>query len=972
MNDAPVTLALNSSAAVDDLSSFAFLRGDLSPDLIRDELLCDIFAATAKMSPQAIALKNLDQSISYEELDRRSDALKRGLLTYGAGPGDVIGLWMARGIDLLCAQLAIAKTGAAWLPFDADAPVDRIADCLSDAEARLLLVSSAFLPKAASISATRVIVDSETSIDEATPLPSARELGATAEHPAYIIYTSGSTGRPKGTILTNRNICHYLRAANEIYRISASDVTFQGASLAFDLSMEEIWIAYLVGATLFVAGADLVGDPERLPQVLEAAGVTVFDTVPTLLNALPRDVATLKTIILGGEACPPSVAERWTRDGRVIFNSYGPTETTVVATIAEVRPGAPVSIGRPIPNYTCYVVNEALELVAPGVEGELLIGGPGVGKGYLKRDELTAAKFIANPFSFGGLDPALYRSGDAVALNDAGELDFRGRIDDQIKIRGFRVELGEIEAVLHRQDNVRQAAVVLRNDDGLDALIAFIVPDGPMPEAGVLRAALRKVLPSYMTPAHYQAIDALPTLPSGKVDRKSLQRVELSPRVAESIAVETPDDATQAQLLAAARTTLATSDIPLDADFFTELGGHSLLAARYVSLLRETKRFAAVTLQDLYACRTIRALAARIDETAGPDSSRDLTFEPPPAWKRFLCGAAQLAALPFLMAVSTAQWLSVFISYTLITPAHASFLEEALTLLGILICVNIGALIISVGGKWLVLGRTRPGRYPLWGFYFFRWWLAQRLLGLTNARLLQGSPLMALYFSALGARIGKDAQISDVEVGAIDLVAIGEGASLGSKLKLANARVEGNTLVIGEIHIGADAYVGTGCVIEENVVIGDGAALEDLTSLPSGARVGALEIWDGSPGKSRGKVDLAELDPPAQPTPRERALTLLVSTLLVTLMPVLGLLPIFPAFWAFDRIEASMELAESQYYLYLAAIPVFAWPTAFVLVLATIALIVTFRWLMLPRVTDGVLFRLVCGLYAKMGRIPCN
>jgi amino acid adenylation domain-containing protein len=510
------------AGARDAASTFAVLRGKQSPDLLRDELLCEIFAATATTRPDALALETFEQRISYRELDARAKAVARGLLAHGAGPGDVIGLWAPRGPEALVSQLAIAMTGAAWLPFDADAPVERIATCLRDAKARLLLVGDAFAGKADPVAETKTLIASKIAVTGDDPLPTARELGATPDHPAYLIYTSGSTGEPKGTVVTGRNICHYLRAANEIYRVCASDVMFQGASLAFDLSMEEIWIAYLAGAALFVATPEIMSDTDALPKVLEDAGVPILDTVPTLLNALPRDVRTLKTIILGGEACPPTVAERWAREGRVIYNSYGPTEATVVATVAEVKPGRPVTIGRPIPNYSCYVVNEALELLAPGVEGELLIGGPGVARGYLKRETLTAEKFIDNPFPSNGGDPILYRSGDAVSVDEKGDLVFRGRVDDQIKIRGFRVELGEIETVLCRQDNVRQAAVALRRENGLDELVAFLVADGEAPEAPELRGALRKVLPLYMVPSRFQPIDALPTLTSGKVDRKAL------------------------------------------------------------------------------------------------------------------------------------------------------------------------------------------------------------------------------------------------------------------------------------------------------------------------------------------------------------------------------------------------------------------------------------------------------------------
>ena len=307
-----------------------------------------------------------------------------------------------------------------------------------------------------------------------------------------MIYTSGSTGTPKGIVITGRNICHYLRSANEIYRINKSDIVFQGASIAFDLSMEEIWIPYLAGATLFVAtprgdgrgrgAAGPVGGSRR-HRARHGADAAVADAARH---------QTLRVIILGGEACPPAVASRWCKPGRTIFNSYGPTEATVVATVAEVRPNEPVTIGGPIANYSCYVADEANNLLARGVEGELLIGGPGVAPGYLKREALTAEKFIANPFDSDRDDPILYRSGDAVVMEADGKIAFHGRIDDQVKIRGFRVELGEIEAKLSVLPGVSQAAVVLRNDDGLDNLVAFLVAEkGVELDPKSLRAELR-------------------------------------------------------------------------------------------------------------------------------------------------------------------------------------------------------------------------------------------------------------------------------------------------------------------------------------------------------------------------------------------------------------------------------------------------------------------------------------------------
>ncbi len=847
------------------LSRESILRGPQRPDLIRDELLCEIFARSAAFDPNGVAMVTRDGKLTYAEVDAKAEAIARGLVRKGLRPGDVAGLWMARGHDLLIAQIAIAKVGAAWLPFDGDAPVERIAVCLEDAEAKGILVSPDFVAKLEGRTDCPAWTIRELIDPSDTSKVDARALGATPDSPAYLIYTSGSTGTPKGIVISGRNICHYLRAANEVYGLRESDVVFQGASVAFDLSMEEIWLPYLAGATLFVATPEVLGEAEKLPEIMEANRVSVLDTVPTLLALLPRDVATLRVIILGGEACPPAIANRWCKPGRRIFNSYGPTEATVVATVAEVAAGAPVTIGRPIPNYSCYVVDERLQIVEPGVEGELLIGGPGVARGYLRRPELTAEKFIANPFATveGEVgDPILYRSGDAVALDANGDILFRGRIDDQVKVRGFRVELGDIEAKLGDVEGVANAAVVLRNDDGIEQLVAFIVPAAPdapdAPEAvfapQALRAALRAKLPAYMVPARFETISSLPKLSSGKVDRKSLKLVPLSAADVGD-AQEEPRTKTEAALLAAAKEVLPPQPIPFDADFFTDLGGHSLLAARFISIVRKTPSLARITLQDVYAARSLRAIGEMIDRKWGHVAREEnLSFAPPPLLRRFLCGLAQALSLPVILGLVSAQWLGVFVSYMLLTGADATLLEEILSLVTVYMFINIATVAIAIGAKWLIIGRTKPGRYPLWGVYFFRWWLARRFIGLVHIKWFQGSPFMRLYLRALGAKVGSDAIIGEVDAGAIDLVSIGAGASIGSIANIANARVEGNELVIGRVEIGAEAYIGSSCVIEEDVVIGRRrrAWRSDLDQLGrAGRRLGELGWFARPPHRRR-------------------------------------------------------------------------------------------------------------------------
>lgn len=932
------------------------------PDLLRDERLGEIFATAAARTPNATAMVFAGLAISYAELDRRANRIANSLRARGIGRGAFVGLWMSRSADLHVALLGILKSGAAYIPFDFDAPPERIAACMADCTARAVIVDGATVARADGLSAPVLPMDRLLGEDVGETEPDPRADGATPDDPAYAIYTSGSTGKPKAVVISHRNICHYLRAANDIYGLTATDVVFQGCSVAFDLSLEEIFVPYMVGATLWVAARETLQEADRLCDVLEQGGITVLDTVPTLLTLLPRDIPSLRVIILGGEACPPTVLERWCRPGRRVFNSYGPTETTVVATVAELQPGQPVTIGHPIPNYTCYVVDEALNPVEPGLEGELLIGGPGVAAGYLGRPELTAEKFVANPFGTDGCDPVLYRSGDAVVVDSQGRLEFHGRIDDQVKIRGFRVELGEIEAKLSACDGVAQPAVVLRRDDGIDRLIAFVVPlaDAEL-DVTSWRNHLRAELPSYMVPSRFELLDTLPRLVSGKVDRKALMARPLADMEPE--AADEPRTQTEAILLDAARSVFPGQAIPLEGDFFLDLGGHSLLAARFVSAVRLNPDQAGLTLQDVYAARSLRAMAARLDGRVSHAShAGGLGFTPPPLLRRFLCGAAQAAVLPVILGLATAPWLGVFISYMLLSGEDATFLTELVFLLATYSVINIGTIALAIVGKWLVLGRAKPGRYPLWGAYYFRWWLSQRLLTLVHLKWFQDTPVMRWFLRLLGAKIGHDALIGEVEAGAFDLVTIGNGATVGSRSHLANAEVIGNELVIGHVTIGDNAMVGTSCVIGHDCVIGHGAELEDLTALPAGAHVGANEHWDGSPARHIGMIDQTTqpLPPPITPGRRITLSALYVLALLV--LPPVSLMPIFPAFYLFDQLADGFE--KTLGFGYMKVLPLLAWPTAMALVVITVGLIAAVRWIVLPSVKPG-LYSVHSGFYFR-------
>lgn len=949
MNDMSKLSATTDIAAANPL---AMLAGERRPDLLRDEVLGEIFAATVAERAAHPALVDASRRLSYDEVWAAAGRQARGLALAGVGPGDLVGLWMPRGIDLLIAQIAISRAGAAWVPFDAEAPVDRIAVCLTDAEAKGIVTASDWQGRAAATERTVWTPEALAAADDGVAMP-ARAAGLTQDHPAYLIYTSGSTGTPKAIVISHRNICHFLRSGNALYGIDGDDIVFQGASVAFDLSMEEIWTPYLAGATLYVASPETMGDAEKLPALLTEAGVTVIDTVPTLLGILPADVPSLKLILLGGEALPPATVQKWSKTGRRILNTYGPTEATVVATATEVVPGEIVTIGRPIANYTAYIVNEAMEVVGPGEQGELLIGGPGIARGYHGRPELTAEKFIANPFRnpFGdGGDPILYRSGDAVSLDGNGNIVFHGRIDDQIKIRGFRVELGEIESKLADEPGVHQAAVVLRIDDEIERLVAFVVAEpGVAVDGAALRASLRDQLPPYMVPAHFEAVGSLPRMVSGKVDRRMLKA---APLTAPSSAgeQEPPRNATEAALLEAAKRVLGASSLPLEADFFVDLGGHSLLAARFISIVRETPAFAGITLQDVYGARTLRGMAALLDGR-GIAEAEDLSFTPPPFMRRFLCGLAQAVALPVIIGLSTAQWLGIFVTYMILSGEDLPLLGQIAALLGVYVAITIVTGLIAIALKWLVLGRTKPGVYPLWGVYYFRWWFAARVAGLVHIKWLQGTPVMRMYWRLLGAKVGRDVIISDYEAGAIDLIEIGDNSTFGSKTTFANGEAIGDKLIIGRITIGSDVCAGASVVLGHGSVIGDHAEIGDLTAIAPHTRVGEAEIWDGSPGRKIGMVDLASLPEQAQASPLRRAAMTAFYALMLIVVPPISLLPIFPAFWLFDQIDDWISTwSEISYLWYL---PLLTWPTAIGLIAFTVLLMAGLRWAILPRVTSG-------------------
>lgn len=935
------------------------LHGPSRPDFLTDIGLPDVLEATVARQPDRPALYWGEQCLSYAQLLAQAQLAAHHLITRGAAPGQHIGLWMPRGADALVMQAAITLTGAAWLPFDADTPLERIQVCLNDAQAIGLVCSADALP---ALAASPVPAWSASALQQPVDGPLRQREGLRPEHPAYVIYTSGSTGVPKGISVSHGSICHFLRSENSVLGVRGDDKVYQGFSLAFDMSFEEIWISYLVGAALWIAPKCLVSDPDALSQALIREQITVLHAVPTLLALFPQDVPNLRIINLGGEMCPQALVDRWATPERPLFNTYGPTEATVSASLARLLPGQPVTIGQPLPNYGLLVVDSEMQLLPVGETGELCIVGPGVASGYLGRPELTAEKFRDNPFMERGYDRRLYRTGDLARIDLQGQVHCLGRADDQIKIRGFRVELGEIEAVLCRQPGIGTAAVIVYPIDGVDQLVAYLATEsGEAADVRSLRASLRDCLPPYMVPALFITLPVLPRLTSGKIDRKALRALPL-----EVVSVEGGDDTPatpgETALFAAVRRLFPGQPIQRAADFFHDLGGHSLLAARLVSGLRDDPRYAGMTVQDVYRLRSLQALAAAMDTLAAQHQARPTPAQTAPAqpisgWQRAVCGLAQAVMLPPLVSLRMLQWLSPFFTYHFLTgdPDDSIPLAVLVSLL-VFILSHVLSFAVAIAGKWLVLGRLRPGRYPLWGLTYFRWWLSDRLADVPAVYLLHGSPLLSSYWRAMGARIGPDTLIGSISLRAPDTLTIGARVNIGSSVNLENIRIETDALVVGCITVADDAYLGSYSVLEGGVTLEAGAYLDGLSALSTGQRVPAGQRWEGAPARQSATPIRQRPPAPAALGRGQRLLATVGYVLGAAAVAALFFLPVFPSFILIDWLDVH-ELDLGQ--LGLPAWQAFLWyallalPASGVLVVATILLSAAIRWLALPRLQAG-------------------
>ena len=825
------------------------------------KLIHEYFERQADLRPHHPALECQDAILTYAQLERSANKIAHFLQSQHIGPQDLVGVYLTKSPDLFAAILGVLKSGAGYVPIDPQMPIERISQIVGDAKLSAVLTNEPLYEAIHPYISCCPFIALDRQWQDIDCFPGSRPAPtAVAGDICYVIYTSGTTGRPKGVVLEHRNVVNFIDALEGSYGLNRDDRVYQGFSVAFDASVEEIWAAFSLGGTLVVPSEDIARSPEQAANFINTKAITYFSTVPTFLSLIADDLPSVRLLVVGGEACPTPLVAKWATPKRRMLNTYGPTETAVVATLFDCVAPNIVTIGRPLPGYVCHIVGENLEEVKAGEVGELYIGGKSVARGYMNLSEMTDRQFVPNPFpATAAKAPRLYRTRDLVRARPDGTIEFIGRNDDQVKIRGYRIELSEIESILLEHPSVRAAAVLVHERGDFKEIAAYIVPAGNFGaiQKRSLAQSLSNRLPDYMLPKYLEVMDSLPRATSGKVDRKALPAPKSAFVIQERPHIA-PDNDLEAKIAATWQAQLNTGPVSVEDDFFRDLRGNSLLAAHVVTELRAQLRTLNISVKDIYECRTVRDIARRLAATMPPAASDEKEAAP---------ATDKLGEQPIHVNVVT-RWLCVFLQTLALTLYYSVF--SAPLVFSIIICERVYTgqmdfatasgiativgfatwptwLFISIAVKWLAVGRYRAGRYPVWGFYYFRWWLANRFQTLGWPEMFVGTPLMSLYYRAMGARIGKNCAIGTSLCSAFDLVSIGTESSIGSDAQLLGYRVENGWLMLGTVDIGAECFIGMHTAIGLNVVMHDRSCIDDNSQLPDGAVLQQDEEGAGSP-----------------------------------------------------------------------------------------------------------------------------
>lgn len=814
------------------------LRGDLAP---APRTLVDILTETAQECPDAAAIDNGRVVLTYSELHDQVTEVAETLAEAGIGRGDRVGVRIKSGTtDLYVAILGIISAGAAYVPVDADDPDERARTVFGEADVAGVLGDDLALEL------------------RAAQGRSPRELEEpTVDDDAWIIFTSGSTGKPKGVAVTHRNAAAFVDAESRMFLqgdpIGPDDRVMAGLSVAFDASCEEMWLAWRYGACLVPAPRSLVKSGMDLGPWLVANDITVVSTVPTLLALWPSEaLAKVRLLILGGEACPPELGTRYATATREIWNTYGPTEATVVACGAQLTGEGPVRIGLPLDGWDLEVVDTDANPVAEGETGELIIGGVGLAR-YLD-PEKDAEKYAPMPTL--GWERA-YRSGDHVVKDSAGLL-FAGRADDQIKLGGRRIELGEIDAALTALPGVAGGASAIRaTSTGNKILVGYLTtqPDFDLPTA---MEQLRAELPATMVP-RLAEVDTLPTRTSGKIDRDALPWPVPTLRPAGQQAEEL--DGT-VKLVADLWLEVMGVVVASPKDDFFEAGGGSLTAAQLVSRLRETHP--EVTVADIYDYPTVGALAAQLDSMSAPANLRERTVPPTPLKAQL----GQHVGLLGTRALAGLRWVAWLLLGTKLT---ASVVDRDLPtapwwliiVTGLVMLTPPGRILLATGLIRLTMSGIGPGNYPRGGKVHMRLWLAEKIADESGATQLSSAPWMRTYARLLGAKIGKDADMHTIPP-VTGLLDVGANASIEPEVDLSGHWLDGDRLHIGEVHIMRGARVGTRSTLTPGAIVGRGSEVAPGSGVFG--RIPDDEFWSGAPATKVAKIKTREIErPPHRP-----------------------------------------------------------------------------------------------------------
>ncbi|KDO34738.1 hypothetical protein SPRG_00800 [Saprolegnia parasitica CBS 223.65] len=891
-----------------------------------------LFARTAQCYPQHVALSiaaSVDSdavaSLTYAQALAMATRMAHVLDGYHCASPFVVGVWLDKSLELTLAILATTFAGATWLPFDPDAPVERVRLCLENAKAAVLLMDDrhAAMVSPVDIPASCVCLRYSELATQATRAPmSALPHPPTPSTPAYFIYTSGTTGTPKGISISHRAATLFAYSESSVLGLHAHDIVWNGFSPAFDMWVEETWCAFARGCELAIALPGQWKDIGRLVDVWDRRRVSVITAVPTLMAMVCSEASLpplVRLVNVGGEACPASLVTKLHRKGLKIFNTYGPTETTVTCTYTPLVPHQVVTIGKPLPGYHAALLAlpeenhledaPTLELLAliEGATGELAIGGPCVGDGYVGLPELTQEKFIAHP-----LDPnaRLYRTGDLVTINGAGDIVFLGRIDTQVKYRGYRIELGEIEDKLSGLDGVVAAAAILTKDEPQRLEAYVVLRDASCVSSLRSRLSSRTSLMAYMIPDVIVSLQPaeMPRLLSGKIDKKQLQVLSRQRRETDTAPASTGSFSTSLEFVLHVWRA-AFPDVAVDAasDLFTDLGAHSMLVAQLVSALRGShpslllNPLASVGLVDLYTLRTPEAIAAKYPMTSAvADVVSDRpAFRVVPAWRHVLCGLAQL---PLLLVLYFFYALTILLPFVVSDYYFDTTQRFGVSMLSLYAAYALAPWIVLLSvfvAKWTLLGRVAPGTYPLWGTFYVRWWFVSRLLKLADLRLLGDTYWLALWYRCLGAHIGQHVHLDVVNLVACDLLHIGDHATLGKQVLLSAEYVDNGVLHLGPIRIGANTVIGTSVTLEANVLVEDGAVVESMAGVVTGMVVPARQVVAGSPATVVGAAadwTLSDIPSPV----RSLAVRSAHLFAFAFLLPAMNTLPLAPVLYLFN------------------------------------------------------------------------